>query len=125
MQSAAVIRGGDHAVPIAADATGGGDAVADVAVGARDRRDVLGPVVEAALSARVTVRADKAFGASDAIRDTLTATSIEVRDTPVGVEWSVPDPSDDGSRSFVVHLLVAEGAWLGAGGNLHSPRAPI
>ena len=66
--------------------------------GVRDMRDVLGPVVEAALAARVTARADKAFGVSDAIRDNLTAAGIEVRDTPEGVEWLVLDPSDDGSR---------------------------
>lgn len=66
--------------------------------GVRDMRDVLGPVVEAALAARVTARADRAFGVSDAIRDNLTAAGIEVRDTPEGVEWLVLDPSDDGSR---------------------------
>jgi hypothetical protein len=66
--------------------------------GVRDMREVLGPVVEAALAARITARADKAFGVSDAIRDNLTAAGIEVRDTPEGVEWLVLDPSDHGSR---------------------------
>jgi len=61
--------------------------------GVRDRRDVLGPVVEAALAARVTARSEKAFAVSDAIRDNLTAAGIEVRDTPDGVEWLVTDPS--------------------------------
>jgi len=55
--------------------------------GVRDVREVIGPVVEAALAARVTARAEKAFSVSDAIRDNLAAAGIEVRDTPDGVEW--------------------------------------
>jgi len=57
--------------------------------GVRDMRDVIGPAVEAALSARLTARAQKAFAVSDAIRDNLIAVGIEVRDTPGGVEWSI------------------------------------
>jgi hypothetical protein len=57
--------------------------------GVRDVREVLGPVVEAALAARVVARSEKAFAVSDAIRDELTAAGIEVRDTPNGVEWLV------------------------------------
>jgi len=64
--------------------------------GVRDPRDVVGPVVEAALAARVTARAEKAFAVSDAIRDNLTAAGIEVRDTPDGVEWLVTDRSATG-----------------------------
>lgn len=63
--------------------------------GVRDVRDVVGPVVEAALAARVTARSQKAFSVSDAIRDNLTAVGIEVRDTPDGVEWLLADPSSD------------------------------
>ena len=59
--------------------------------GVRDVREVLGPVVEAALSARVVARSEKAFAVSDAIRDGLTAAGIEVRDTPDGAEWYVAD----------------------------------
>lgn len=55
--------------------------------GVRDPREVLGPVVEAALAARVTARAEKAYAVSDAIRDNLTAAGIEVRDTADGAEW--------------------------------------
>jgi cysteinyl-tRNA synthetase len=66
--------------------------------GVRDRRDVLGPVVEAALAARVTARSEKAFAVSDAIRDNLTAAGIAVRDTPVGVEWLITDPSAAAGR---------------------------
>ena len=55
----------------------------------RDVRDVIGPVVEAALAARVVARSEKAFAVSDAIRDELTAAGIEVRDTPDGAEWLI------------------------------------
>jgi cysteinyl-tRNA synthetase len=57
--------------------------------GVRDVREVLGPVVEAALAARVVARTEKAFAVSDAIRDELIKAGIEVRDTPDGVEWLV------------------------------------
>jgi cyanophycinase-like exopeptidase len=55
--------------------------------GVRDPRVVLGPVVEAALAARITARDAKAYAVSDAIRDNLTAAGIEVRDTADGAEW--------------------------------------
>ena len=55
--------------------------------GLRDEREVLGPIVEAALAARVTARDEKAYAVSDAIRDNLTAAGIEVRDTADGAEW--------------------------------------
>jgi hypothetical protein len=60
--------------------------------GVRDVRDVLGPVVEAALAARVVARTERAFGVSDAIRDGLADAGIEVRDTANGVEWLVAAP---------------------------------
>ncbi len=59
--------------------------------GVRDPREVLGPVVEAALAARVTARSEKAYAVSDAIRDNLTAAGIEVRDTADGAEWVLAD----------------------------------
>jgi hypothetical protein len=59
--------------------------------GVRDVRDVLSPVVEAALAARVVARSEKAFAVSDAIRDELVRAGIEVRDTPDGAEWLVAD----------------------------------
>jgi hypothetical protein len=55
--------------------------------GLRDVREVVGPVVEAALAARAVARTEKAFAVSDALRDGLAAAGIEVRDTPDGVEW--------------------------------------
>ena len=57
--------------------------------GLRDVREVVGPVVEAALAARVVARSEKAFAVSDAIRDQLVAAGIEVRDTPDGAEWLI------------------------------------
>jgi hypothetical protein len=57
--------------------------------GVRDVREVLGPVVEAALAARVVARSEKAFAVSDAIRDELASAGIEVRDTPDGAEWLI------------------------------------
>jgi hypothetical protein len=59
--------------------------------GVRDARDVLGPVVEAALAARVVARSEKAFAVSDAIRDGLATAGIEVRDTADGAEWLIAD----------------------------------
>jgi cysteinyl-tRNA synthetase len=59
--------------------------------GVRDVREVLGPVVEAALAARVVARAEKAFAVSDAIRDELIGAGIEVRDTPDGAEWLIAE----------------------------------
>jgi len=57
--------------------------------GLRDIREVVGPVVEAALAARVVARAEKSFVVSDAIRDELVKAGIEVRDTPDGADWLV------------------------------------
>jgi cysteinyl-tRNA synthetase len=57
--------------------------------GVRDIRVVLGPVVEAALAARVVARSERAFAVSDAIRDELASAGIEVRDTPEGTEWLI------------------------------------
>ena len=57
--------------------------------GLRDIREVIGPVVEAALAARVVARTERAFAVSDAIRDELAEAGVEVRDTPDGVTWLV------------------------------------
>ncbi|MEO1058304.1 MAG: hypothetical protein AAFY28_15450 [Actinomycetota bacterium] len=59
--------------------------------GVRDVRDVLGPVVEAALAARAVAREERAFAVSDALRDGLVDAGIEVRDTADGVEWQPVD----------------------------------
>jgi hypothetical protein len=63
----------------------------DAAVGGvRDPREVVAPFIEAMLSVRATVRAEKRFDLSDIIRDVFASLDIEVRDTPAGVEWSLP-----------------------------------
>ncbi len=63
----------------------------DAAVGGvQDPRDVVGPYVEAMLAVRATVRAEKRYDLSDVIRDAFAALNVEVRDTPNGVEWSLP-----------------------------------
>jgi len=63
----------------------------DAAVGGvRDPREVVAPFVEAMLSVRATVRAEKRFDLSDIIRDVFASLNIEVRDTPAGAEWSLP-----------------------------------
>jgi hypothetical protein len=63
----------------------------DAAVGGvKDPREVVAPFVEAMLSVRATVRAEKRFDLSDIIRDVFASLNIEVRDTPAGVEWSLP-----------------------------------
>ena len=63
----------------------------DAAIGGvRDPREVVSPFVEAMLSVRATVRAEKRFDLSDIIRDVFASLHIEVRDTPTGVEWSLP-----------------------------------
>lgn len=55
--------------------------------GLKDPREVVGPYVEAMLTVRATVRAEKRFDLSDVIRDAFAQLGIEVRDTPAGVEW--------------------------------------
>lgn len=63
----------------------------DAAIGGvRDPREVVAPFVEAMLSVRATVRAEKRFDLSDIIRDVFASLNIEVRDTPAGAEWSLP-----------------------------------
>lgn len=57
--------------------------------GLRDRREVLGPLVEAALAARRVARADGSFAVADALRDGLAAAGVEVRDTADGTEWVI------------------------------------
>ena len=57
--------------------------------GLRDEREVLGPVVAAALDARRVAREEKAYAVSDSLRDGLDAAGIEVRDTADGVEWLI------------------------------------
>jgi hypothetical protein len=57
--------------------------------GARDPREVVGPLVESLLELRRRARGARDFGTSDWIRDRLAAAAVEVRDTPDGAEWHV------------------------------------
>ena len=58
-------------------------------IGARDPREVLGPMVELALDLRRSAREAKDFATSDLVRDRLAGAGITVRDTPTGTEWTV------------------------------------
>jgi cysteinyl-tRNA synthetase len=60
--------------------------------GLTDPRDVLGPLVEIALSARSEVRLAKLYDLSDQIRDGLAEAGIEVRDTADGQTWELITP---------------------------------
>jgi cysteinyl-tRNA synthetase len=65
-------------------------ALGDAAVsGVRNPRDVVAPYVEAMLTVRATVRAEKRYDLSDVLRDAFVNIGIEVRDTPNGVEWNL------------------------------------
>jgi cyanophycinase-like exopeptidase len=55
----------------------------------RDPRQVLGPIVEAALALRTRVRAEGRYDLSDLLRDELAAAGVEVRDTADGVVWDL------------------------------------
>jgi hypothetical protein len=57
------------------------------AVGSRDPRDVVAPLVEPLLELRRRARDGKDFATSDWVRDRLADAGVEVRDTPDGVEW--------------------------------------
>lgn len=57
--------------------------------GLRDDREVLGPIVNAALDARRVARDEGAYAVSDALRDGLETAGIDVRDTADGVEWII------------------------------------
>jgi len=60
--------------------------------GLTDPRDVLGPLVEIALSARSEVRLAKLYDLSDQIRDGLAEAGVEVRDTADGQIWELIKP---------------------------------
>ena len=62
----------------------------DAAVsGVRDPRSVVAPYVEAMLTVRAMVRAEKRYDLSDVLRDAFVNIGIEVRDTADGVEWNI------------------------------------
>lgn len=55
--------------------------------GLADPRERVGPFIETLLALRGEVRKDKRYDLSDLIRDRLTESGVEVRDTPNGPEW--------------------------------------
>lgn len=57
--------------------------------GVQDPRDVIAPWVNALLSIRAIVRAEKRYDLSDLIRDVFAEHGVEVRDTADGVEWDL------------------------------------
>lgn len=57
--------------------------------GLQDPRQVLAPFVDALITVRTIVRAEKRYDLSDIIRDIFAAQGVEVRDTPDGVEWDL------------------------------------
>jgi cyanophycinase-like exopeptidase len=57
--------------------------------GLADRRRILEPLVTALLEQRTAARRRRDFAAADALRERLAGVGVEVRDTHVGVEWSV------------------------------------
>lgn len=57
--------------------------------GAGDPADVVRPFVELLLDLRARARAGRDFAAADVIRDGLTSSGLEIRDTPQGVSWSL------------------------------------
>lgn len=59
--------------------------------GGADPRERAAPLVEAVLAARGAARAGGRYDEADGLRASLTEAGIEVRDTPDGVEWCLPD----------------------------------
>ncbi|MBW3556132.1 MAG: hypothetical protein KY454_04235 [Actinobacteria bacterium] len=61
----------------------------ELALTARDSREVVGPFVEALLSVRSNARRERRYGEADAVRDLLSDLGVEVRDSPSGTEWDL------------------------------------
>ncbi len=61
----------------------------ELAQGARNAREVVGPFVEALLSVRAGARTEKRYGDADTVRDLLVALGVEVRDSPDGTAWDL------------------------------------
>ncbi len=59
------------------------------AVGVRDPREQLAPLVEGLIALRRELRAAKSWALADQVRDQLVAARIEVRDTPSGTIWEL------------------------------------
>jgi cyanophycinase-like exopeptidase len=59
------------------------------AIGLRDPKEVLAPVVEGLLALRADLRTERAWQLADRLRDRLIAAGIELRDTPGGTAWGL------------------------------------
>jgi cyanophycinase-like exopeptidase len=59
--------------------------------GLRDPKEVVGPFVEALLALRRRARAERRFDLADEARTLLVSAGVEVRDTPGGTEWLLPE----------------------------------
>jgi cysteinyl-tRNA synthetase len=60
---------------------------------ASDLTPVVDALVSVALEQRAAARARKDYAASDAIRDRLAASGVDVEDTPDGPRWTLKGPS--------------------------------
>jgi cyanophycinase-like exopeptidase len=61
------------------------------AVGLRDPREVVAPYVDAVVAGRDAAREAGRFDLADRLRDALLGAGLEVRDTPSGTEWHLPE----------------------------------
>ncbi len=81
--------------------------LADLArLGARDPRTLVAPFVESVLQLRRTARAERRWADADALRDSLLAAGVEIKDTADGTDWSLPS----GLASTSVGREIAESA---------------
>ena len=59
--------------------------------GQGDQGRLVAPFVELALRLRDDARRERRFSEADLVRAALSELRVEVRDTPSGPEWSIPD----------------------------------
>jgi hypothetical protein len=59
------------------------------AVGLRDPREILQPLVEGLIALRAELRSAQAWSVADQLRARLSAARIELRDTPHGTSWDL------------------------------------
>jgi cyanophycinase-like exopeptidase len=66
--------------------------LADLArLGARDPRTLVAPFVEAVVALRRAARADRRWSDADALRESLVDLGVEIKDSPGGTEWELPE----------------------------------
>jgi hypothetical protein len=85
--------------------------LADVArLGARDPRTLVAPFVESVLTLRRTARAERRWSDADALRDSLLDLGVEIKDTPQGTDWELPQGFGDAAPTPRPPAEVAETA---------------